>query len=172
VTGRIPVGYVVRAHGIKGDVLVRVLSDDPDRFVLGAVFECAGHDGPLTVAGVRPHKTGLVLALEEVPDRTAAERLAKSTLTISAADRRLLEDGEFWPDDLVGLTAVTGDGVELGRVVDVVTGTAQDRLVVDTTGGQTVEVPFVTALVDPPGDGSIVVRPPAGLFAPEPPDQV
>ncbi len=97
-------------------------------------------------------------------DRTAAEAVAKRTLTIDAVDRRTLEDGEFWPDDLVGLHAVTASGTALGIVTDVILGDAQDRLVVSTTNGRRVEVPFVAALVDEPRDDSVVIRPPEGLF--------
>ena len=57
-----------------------------------------------------------------------------------------MEEGEFWPEDLVGLEARTIEGARLGVVVGVVAGLAQDRLVVDDDGS-TFEVPFVDALV-------------------------
>jgi 16S rRNA processing protein RimM len=60
--------------------------------------------------------------------------------------RRELGEGEFWPEDLVGLEARSVDGDRLGVVIGVVAGLAQDRLVVDG-GGPTFEVPFVDDLV-------------------------
>jgi ribosomal 30S subunit maturation factor RimM len=63
----------------------------------------------------------------------------------------------------VGLTAVDPGGRTLGTVVDVELG-AQDRLVIEAGNGAQILVPFVADLVDDPEGGSIVVRPPEGLF--------
>ena len=160
---RIPVGYVLRAHGIEGDLLVKVLSDHPDRYVPGARFYTDGSDR-VTVGFVRKHKEGLIVGLDEIADRTAAEGLAKSTLLIDAADRRDLETDEYWPDDLVGFPVRIEDGSYIGTVVDVVLGAAQDRLVVEVEAGHRIEIPFVADLVDAPTAEGVVVRLPAGLF--------
>jgi 16S rRNA processing protein RimM len=161
---RIPVGVVVRAHGIRGDVLVAPLTDNPGRFARGAQFLLDRAPGTVTVIEVRPHKEGLLIRFAEILDRTAAETLAKATLTIAAAERRALDPGEYWPEDLVGLTAVGPDDRVLGEVTDVILGAAQDRLVVTTPGGRPVEVPFVAALVGEPAGATISMSPPDGLF--------
>ena len=154
---RVPVGYVRRAHGIAGATIVRPLTDDPQgRFIVGATFLTDG-DPPRSVeiAEVRPHKDGLLVRFVEVADRSASEALRGSRLTIEASQRRLLEAGEFWPDDLIGCA-----------VVEVVFGAAQERLAVETESGSRVEVPFVSDLV-PTVDldrRRIVLDPPAGLF--------
>jgi 16S rRNA processing protein RimM len=141
-------------------------SDDPERFRPGAVLLTAGAEPrALTVMGVRRHHGKLIVRFAGVDDRTAAEALRNTVLTIEAAARRPLADDEFWPEDLVGLEVVRPDGSPLGRVRRVVLGAAQDRLVVDT-GAVDVEVPFVAALV-PEVDvarGRVVVDPPHGLF--------
>ena len=164
---RIPVGYIRRAHGLRGDVILRPLSDDPDRFLVGAVFESDEHPArTLTIAEIREHKEGLLLRFEEVRERNPADRLRGVTLTIAAAERRDLEDDEYWPEDLQGLAVELTDGTALGVVASVVTGGAQDRLVVATEDGASVEVPFVAAIaveVDPAA-GRIVLDPPPGLF--------
>jgi 16S rRNA processing protein RimM len=132
--------------------------------VPGAMFTVGTGPSTVTVTNVRPHNIGLILGFAEVADRAEAEAIAKSTLTIPASERRELEPDEFWPDDLLGLDVVDPEGGSLGLVVDVVVGAAQDRLVVETPSGHRVEVPFVAALVDEPAGGSVVIRPPAGLF--------
>jgi 16S rRNA processing protein RimM len=68
-------------------------------------------------------------------------------LTIDASDRRQLEDDEFWPDDLVGLSVVDTGGFRLGTVVGFIEGHAQNRLDVSTEDGRRFEVPFVHELV-------------------------
>ncbi len=165
---RVPVGYVRRAHGIRGAVVVRPTTDAPDRrFSPGAVFDT--DRGRLEIATVAPHKDGLVVAFVGIDDRTTAEALRGTTLTIEPAERRELEAGEYWPDDLVGCHVEAPDGSMLGTVVEVVVGEAQDRLVVRTPDGRPVQVPFVDALVpdvDVPAR-RIVVDAPEGLFGAE-----
>ncbi len=164
---RIPVGYVRRAHGLRGDVIVRSLSDDPNRFAVGAEF-LTDEDPPrpLRVAEVREHADGDLLRFDQVSNRNAADAMRGVTLTIGADERRQLEDDEFWPEDLEGLTAVDVTGNELGTVASVVFGGAQDRLAVMTPDGTSVEVPFVAAIVtDVDVDsGRVRMDPPPGLF--------
>ncbi len=97
-----------------------------------------GH--PLTVRSIRPADRGYQVAFEEVPDRTGAEQIRN--LDVFVAERRLLQDGEFWPDELIGLQVRPGGGV----IVGVEHGPAQDRLVIEQ-GSTRFEVPFVEALV-------------------------
>jgi 16S rRNA processing protein RimM len=166
------VAYVVRAHGIKGDVLIKPLTERVDRFAAGATLFLGETSLVATVRAVRSHNDGLILSLAEISDRNGAEALAKSTLTIDAAARRDLEPGEYWPDELVGLEVVGAAGEALGTVTDVVLGDAQDRLVVTGPLGERVEVPFVAALVGEPHDGVIRIDPPIGLFGAEPSAQI
>lgn len=164
---RIAVGYVRRAHGLRGDVLVRPLSDDPDRFVVGAAF-LTDESPPraIEIGEVRPHHEGILLGLRQISSRNAAEALRGVALTIDPGERRELDEDEFWPEDLEGLTAVDAAGATLGEITSVISGVAQDRLAVTTPDGHIVEVPFVAALVgavDIAG-GVVHMDPPPGLF--------
>jgi 16S rRNA processing protein RimM len=96
------------------------------------------------VKAVRRTDRGFQIAFEEVTDRDAAEQVRGSI--VSVAERRPLLEGEFWPDQLVGLFVVDESGDEIGVVESVLSGPGQDRLVVKGARG-TFEVPFVDALV-------------------------
>lgn len=89
---------------------------------------------------IRRGKKGPQVAFEEVIDRDGAERLRGKDVLV--AERRQLGEREYWPDDLVGLEVRPGGG----RVVAVVHGTAQDRLVIEREDSR-FEVPFVDELV-------------------------
>ncbi len=110
----------------------------------------------------------MIVFLDGITDRTAAEGLRHRSLTIDVGSRRSLADDEWWPEDLVGRPAVTAGGAGLGTVTDVVLGGAQDRLVITTPDGGEVEVPFVVALVPEVTPGSITIDPPEGLFPESP----
>lgn len=143
-----------------------VVSDSPDeRFEVGAKLE-TDHGESLTVRTVRRGAHGRIIGFAEIPDRTAAEMMRGRTLTIGTHQRRALSEGEYWPEDLIGLEVRAETGHVIGKVADVVLGVAQDRLVVDAGDGR-VEVPFVDDLV-PEVDldaGVVVVRPIEGLLS-------
>jgi 16S rRNA processing protein RimM len=120
--------------------------------------------GLLVVSASAYRDRGLVVGFEGVVDRDGAESLRGTILSVPAASRRELDDGEFWLDDLVGLEAVDPAGTLLGTVTAIDFGVAQDRIVVTTPEGREVLVPFVSALVGDPVDGRVEIRDPGGLF--------
>jgi len=140
----------------------------------------------LTVARVRFDGSRWFALFEEVRDRTAAEALRGAHLLVETdtagadgAGGADDEDDEAWyAHELIGLRVVrapaSADGEsqqleqpqQLGEVVDLEPGVAQDRLIVRTPEGERVAVPFVEALVPEidPDAGTITVDPPGGLF--------
>lgn len=160
------VGRIGRPHGLRGEVTVVPESDDPSRFVPGSEM-LTDHGRALIVVSVSRYRDrGLIVGFEGVTDRDGAEALRGSLLTVGVEDRRVLGEGEYWPEDLVGLTAVSPGGDPLGIVTAVDFGPGQDRIVVVTPDGEEVLVPFVDALVGDPEDGRIEIHRPEGLFLP------
>ncbi|HEX5741356.1 MAG TPA: ribosome maturation factor RimM [Pilimelia sp.] len=178
------VGRVVRPHGIRGEVIVDVRTDDPRaRFVPGAALLTGGESGPapappaadgrwtvpdrLTVEAARPHQNRLIVTFAGVADRDVAEELRGVLLWVAVdPDERGADPDEFHDYQLVGLRAVDPDGAELGEVVAVDHAPASDLLVLRRPDGGRALVPFVAAIVpevDLPG-GRIVVDAPPGLL--------
>jgi 16S rRNA processing protein RimM len=150
--GRLVVGRVLRPHGVRGELSVEVLSDAPDRFAPGAELGLGDPDGPeppapVTVRAARLHRGRLLLSLEGVEDRDAADRLRGAWLSIPATAARPLGPDEFWPHQLVGLAVVDRQGRRRGRVADVLPGAAHDLLAVELPDGASRLVPAVAALV-------------------------
>ena len=161
---RVVVGTVGKPHGLGGTVVVHLESDYPDRFSPGS--RLLTEDGrQLTVRSSHSTEKILLVEFAEVADRNDAESLRGSVLTIDAADRRPLRLGEYWPDDLVGLTVRDPAGQALGTVVEVDDTTVQHRLQIRARSGL-VEVPLVDDLVPlvQIADGYLIVVPIAGLF--------
>lgn len=140
------VGTIGRAHGLRGEVSVHVRTDEPERrFVPGARLRVGGR--PRTVASARWHSGTLLLALEGVTDRTAAEALRNQELWVDVpADEAPADAGEYWDRQLVGLTVLDAAGAVAGTIGEVLHLPAHDVLVVRTPAGERL-VPFVEELV-------------------------
>lgn len=165
-TVEVVVGRVGRAHGIKGEVAVSLLTDEPDRrFALGAVVASAR--GPLVVASARWHGTRFIVRFADASDRSAAEALRGLELRLAVpATETPADPDEFYDHQLVGLTIVSPSGAELGVIAQVLHLPAQDVLVVDRGDAREVLVPFVEAIVTDVDLAArrAVVRDEAGLF--------
>jgi 16S rRNA processing protein RimM len=176
------IGRIARPHGIRGEVIVDLRTDDPDeRFAPGKVLvtdpgalpstdtDPAAYQVPerLTIEEVRAHHGRLIIAFDGIYDRNVAEALRGVLLCVDSADVGPLADpDEFHDHQLVGLTAVTPAGETLGEVARIDHAPASDLLVLRRPEGQTALVPFVKAIV-PEVDlagGRVIVDPPEGLF--------
>jgi 16S rRNA processing protein RimM len=131
------VGRVTRAHGLRGEVTVLVLSEVPGRFADGAVV--ALEDGSrLTVESSRPHGDRLLVRFREVDDRTRAESLQGAFLLVPESTSPPLPEGSWWDHRLVGCEMRTDAGRSLGTVTEVIHTAANDVWVaVDAAGAET-----------------------------------
>ena len=173
---RIVVGRVGRPHGIRGEVVIGVRTDEPDlRFAVGATlgFGATPDDDPpggatLRVAAKRWHSGQLLVAFAGITDRTAAGELTGSWLSVDSSQLPAPSDpDEFRDHELIGLSVRTRAGQAVGVVTDVLH-YGQDLLVVRHPGGEEYLVPFVRAIV-PEVDVAaslIVIDPPPGLLDP------
>ncbi len=183
------VGHIGKPHGIRGEVLVTVRTDEPEeRFVAGTVFatevprdrRVSAGPAPQSAPGVpyrvpdklvleslRWHQGRIIAQFEGVHDRNVAEALRGVLLQVDSADVAPPEDPEEFHDhQLVGLRVESVDGTGLGTVGRIEHAPASDLIVLHKTGGGTALIPFVSQIV-PTVDlagGRVVVDPPEGLL--------
>jgi 16S rRNA processing protein RimM len=147
------IGVVVRPHGLKGEVVVDLVSNRPElRLAPGSVLE--SDRGPLEVAASRPHQGRWIVVFAGVADRDEAEALRGTVLSAEPVD----EEGALWVHELVGAEVVDTTGRRHGVVEAVEANPASDLLVLP--GGRLVPLVFVVQR----RPGVIVVDPPAGLL--------
>jgi len=149
---RLEVGRVQRAHGLRGDVVVALVTDRRERVDAGA--ELWAGERRLVVEAARPLQDRWLVRFAGVTDRTTAEGLAGATLTAEPLD----DPDALWVHDVVGTRVVEADGTERGTVVAVQANPAHDLLVLDD--GALVPTVFVVSCTD----GVTVIDPPEGLF--------
>jgi 16S rRNA processing protein RimM len=182
------VGAIGRPHGIGGEVLVTVRTDEPEaRFTAGSVFTtevprdrrvstgtAASAPGvpyrvpeKLTLESARWHHGRLIARFDGVDDRNVAEALRGVLLQVDSAAVDTPDDpDEFLDHQLVGLRVEAPDGTLLGSVERIQHAPASDLIVLAKAGGGTALVPFVSVMiptVDLAG-GRMVAELPEGLL--------
>jgi 16S rRNA processing protein RimM len=165
------VGRVVKAHGVTGELVVDIRTDDPElRFAPGSVLRAKGSDRRervYTVETVRPHGSRLLLRLSGVTDRDGADSLRGSVFVIDSADLPPIDEADTYYDhQLEGLRVRTTAGLELGTVTEVLHTAAGELLAVKRDQPAELLVPFVRAIVTAVSleDGVVDIDPPDGLL--------
>lgn len=150
---RLEVGRAGRAHGVRGQITVALVTNRTERVDPGAVLYAG--DRALVVTSSRPNRGRWIVSFEGITDRSQAEALTGAVLTADATAEP--PEGEVWLHDLIGTPVVDASGASLGRVTAIEPNPAHDILVVDDA--LLVPVVFVTEY----GTEAIVVDLPEGL---------
>ena len=153
MTDRLEVGRISRSHGLRGEVIVVLTTNRPERVEPGAVLH-DGDDRSMVVSSSRPHQNGWIVQFEGIAGREGADALRGRSLFAAP-----LEDpDELWVHELIGSTVVDTAGTERGVVESVQANPASDLLVLDS--GALVPLVFVTGRTP----GRVTIDPPDGLF--------
>jgi len=149
------VGRVTKAHGVRGEVVVALITDRVERVAVGSVL-VAGDGRSLRVVASRPHQKHHIVSFEGVDSREAADALHGAVLSAEPLD----DDGndELWVHDLIGSVVVNPAGDRIGVIESVQANPASDLLVLDT--GALIPVVFVLSH----DDGAVLVDLPEGLL--------
>jgi len=165
------VGRVVKAHGITGEVVVDVRTDDPElRFAPGATLHVRKTGAPqrdYVVETARPHGARLLVRLAGVGDRDGADALRGSVFVVDSADLPPITEADTYYDhQLEGLLVRAGAGEEIGTVTEVLHTAAGELLAIKRTDGRELLVPFVAAFVPSVSlaEQTLVIDPPDGLL--------
>lgn len=170
---RVLLGRITGVHGLKGEVVVHSFTEVPEDITAYGPLQAGTGERQVSLTVVRVAEKGVIARVTGVSDRTAAEALKGTELWV---DRALLPDageGAYYHADLIGLAAVSPEGVQIGEIVAVQNYGAGDLLEIRLAGKrQTDLVPFQDAFVpevDIAGGRVVVVMPGSGPD--EDPDQ-
>jgi 16S rRNA processing protein RimM len=176
------VGRVVKAHGVSGELVVEVRTDDPAaRFAVGATLRAKPplrgplRDGPVrtcVVESAREHGGRLLVRLAGIESRDAADALRGSVFVIDTDELPPIDEADTYYDhQLEGLRVRTTSGEDVGVVAEVLHTAGGELLAVrrpPKDGLQVAEllVPFVSAIVTSVSldDQVVEIDPPEGLL--------
>lgn len=164
---RVEVGRVAKAHGLRGEVMVRLASDVTDRLAAGTPVWVAGV--ATEVATMREHQGRPLVRFAHVRDRTGAELLRGAVVEAAPVDAEELDT--YLASELVGLRVLDGEGVLLGTIaalVQIPAVAGYDLLEVVAPDGRTWLLPaadeLVAAVEDADGLHLVATDLPEGLL--------
>ena len=148
------VGRIVKAHGIRGEVIVDLVSNRPDlRLAPGSVL--TSNRGELEVLTATPHQGRWIVAFRGIEDRNAAETYRGRVRSAEPVEG---DEGTLWVHELIGAEVFDLAGRSYGPVEAVEANPASDLLVL--AGDKLVPLVFVKTKLP----GRVVIDPPAGLL--------
>lgn len=135
---------IAGAHGVAGEVRLKLFGEGLEGLRPHKSF----NEGTLTLSKVRSdNKGGAVARFAEVADRTAAEALRGTALTVPRSALPSLEEGEFYHSDLLDLPVFTDNGDEVGRVCAVDNFGATDIVEIEKLDGKKFMAPLTEQAV-------------------------
>ena len=145
------IGRILGPHGIKGELRVLPLTDDPSRFdrLTDCLLDDPGGGPPVACrsTGVRHQQGYVLLHLQGVDDRTGAERLKGRYLLVARKDAVRLPKDSYFVCDLVGCRVRTMDGEDLGELAEVLSTGSNDVYLVQRKGAKDLLIPALKTVV-------------------------
>lgn len=128
------VGTLRRSHGIRGDMLLDVMTDFPDRLKPGTKIFLGDKKIPLKITRRRPHNEGLLLGFEGISNAEQTARYRAQVAYVLAEDRPVLPEGEYYHHQILGMQVVDEDGTALGVISEIIETGANDVYVIRSEG--------------------------------------
>jgi 16S rRNA processing protein RimM len=153
---RIALAAIAGAHGVRGEVRLKLFSDSVDSLSRHEALYIAGVERRLLA--IRDGGKTAVARFEGVDDRSAAEALRGALVEVDRSALPPLEEGEYYHADLIGLEAVDRQGNRVGIVAAVENYGAGDLLEIELPDGKTSLIPFREGIADL-DDGRILLDP-------------
>lgn len=139
------VGSLRRSHGVRGDLLLDVLTDFPERLKPGTIIYLGDQKKPFKITRRRPHNEGLILGLAGITSAEQAANYRTQLVYVPASDRPQLPEGEYYHHQILGLSVLDERGRNLGKVTEIITTGANDVYVV-TSGDSPAREVLIPAL--------------------------
>jgi 16S rRNA processing protein RimM len=160
------IGKIIKPHGVIGEVRVEIHTDTPERYSwLDSVYVGQSNPQLITIESVRYHKNWVLLKLAGIDDRNDAEALRSKLILIPESEGLPLEEGEYYLYQIIGFEVVSDNGIDIGRVTEVLETNANNVFIVEGPLGE-ILVPDIDDVILSVNHQSrlITIHPMEGLF--------
>ena len=141
------VGLLRKPHGLRGDLLLEVYTDFPERLKPGTTIYAGEKHQPLKITRRRPHNDGMILGFEGITTPEDAGRYRATVVFVPTADRPALPEGQYYHHEIIGLTVLDESGKTLGELVEIIITGANDVYVVKPATGSDILFPALKEVI-------------------------
>jgi 16S rRNA processing protein RimM len=148
------IGFLRRAHGLRGEIIMDLHTDFPERLKSGRKLFVGEDRKPVELASARPHAKGMLVKFEGIDSPEGAGQLRNQWVYVRASDVPGLPEGKLYQHELFGFEVVDEDGASLGQLVEILETGANDVYVVRNGAGKEILLPAIPSVIlelDAPG---------------------
>lgn len=155
------IGKIRRPHGIAGEMLCEMTTENPDHFNVGNRIFIGANKKPYNIISVRQANKFWLIALEGFENREQVALLNNQSIFLREEDLGSLPDGRFYHHEVIGMQVLDENNALLGKVSDILVTGANDVYVVETTAGDELMIPALKSVVlsIDRDSNSMVIRP-------------
>ncbi len=141
------VGFLRRPHGVRGEIIMDLHTDFPERLRKGRkLFIGDGHK-PMTLENVRPHGEGVLVKFKSVDTPESAGEFRNQWVYAAVKDLPALPEGQHYQHELLGMRVVDESGAVLGELLEIIETGANDVYVVRNEAGKEILLPNIPTVV-------------------------
>jgi 16S rRNA processing protein RimM len=141
------VGKLRHTHGVRGEILLDVITDFPERLQPGMTVFVGEQHRPERIRSRRMHGQGLLLSFEGYTTPESMSALRNTLVYVPTAGRPPLPEGEYYHHQVLGLRVVSDEGGELGRISEILSTAAHDVYVIRSEGGAEILLPATDEVI-------------------------
>jgi len=141
------IGKFRRPHGIRGEIVMTVLTDFPELVKPGQRIFAGEQHQPYVINSTRWHGDDMLVSLVELPDRTAVEIFRNIMVYMKGDNVPELPKGDFYTHQLVGMEVITDQGLVLGRLKEIIITGANDVYLIEPAEGKDILIPAIDQVV-------------------------
>ncbi|MBI5352454.1 MAG: 16S rRNA processing protein RimM [Chloroflexi bacterium] len=141
------IGYLRRSHGVRGEIIMDLHTDFPQRIKSGRKVLIGEKHQPLTFDTVRSHNDGLLVSFRGIDTSEDASKLRNQWVYVIAAEVPPLPEGQHYQYELIDLDVVDEDGTPLGKLVEILETGANDVYVVRDDSGKEILLPAIPSVI-------------------------
>ena len=140
------VGFLRRPHGVKGEIIMDLHTDYPERMKKGRKLFIGEQYQPMTITNVRPHQSGLLVKFKDINTPEDAGLYRNQWVYVQAKDVPLPE-GQHYKHELLGLKVLDESDSPLGELVEIIETGANDVYLVRDDSGKEILLPNIPSVI-------------------------
>ena len=141
------VGFLRRAHGVQGEMIMDLHTDFPERLRSGRKLFVGEERKPMTLSGARPHAKGMLVKLKGIETPEDVVPLRNQWVYVKATDVPSLPEGKLYQHELFGFQVMDENGDSLGELVEIIETGANDVYVVRNESGKEILLPAIPSVI-------------------------